>query len=138
MSAKYIFTLIPLIYLYRNFDKNIFSKLIGSFIDSNATEKRYEDLAKHPLVPFSLGSITQIEQLINHPEIESLLYVQKGKLYQLLLPRVVQEFDLEIESPTSKVVGVVGKYINKYSVVSFTRKEILGDFWTYLNESAQM
>ena len=91
---------------------------------------------KHPLVTFTLGSITQREQLISHPEIESLLYVQKGKLYQLFLPRVVQEFDLDTESSTSKVAGVVGKNIDKYSVVSFTRKEILGDFWTYVNESA--
>ena len=87
---------------------------------------------------FSLGLITQREQLINHPKIESLLYVQKGKLYQLLLPRVVQEFDLETETPTSKVAGVVGKHIDKYSIVSFTRKEIIGDSWTYLNESAKM
>ena len=36
------------------------------------------------------------------------------------------------------VVGALGKHVNKYSVVSFTQKEIFGDFWTYLNEFSKM
>ena len=137
MSAKYIFLFIFTLN-NRIFDKQVFSKLNGSFEDTNASEKLYEDTVKHPVVLFSLGSKFQREQFLNHPEVESLLYVQKGKLYQMFLPHTIQEFDEETDIPTSKVTGVLGKNIDKYSVLSFTRKEIFGDFWTYLNKSSKL
>ena len=51
---------------------------------------------------------------------------------------MVQEFDSDTEASTAKVTGVLGKHVDKYSIVSFTRKEILGDFWTYITESSKM
>ena len=51
---------------------------------------------------------------------------------------MVQGFDLETKIPTPKVTGVLGKNIDKYSVISFTHKEIFGDFWTYLNGSSKL
>ena len=85
---------------------------------------------------FTAGSIYDREKLINHPEVESLLYVQKNKLYQLFLPRTILDYE-NIETPIAKVAGVLGRNIDNYNIVSFTNKEILGDFWTYINSAHQ-
>ena len=71
---------------------------------------------------------------INHPDIEALLFVSKGKLYKLNLPKVVQEFDDDNSEVTTKVCGVLGRSVDKYSPVSFTDKEILGNLWTFMTE----
>ena len=61
------------------------------------------------------------------------LYTTKLYLCQLNLPKIVQEFD-EIEI-TTKVCGVLGRSVQQYNLVSFTDKEILGNFWTFINEA---
>ena len=38
-----------------------------------------------------------------------------------------------MDSPTSKVAGVLGHNVDKYNIVSFPNKENLGDFWTFVN-----
>ena len=83
------------------------------------------------MIQFTTGNTSQREKLLNHPELESLLYVQKGKLYQLFLPRTLCTYE-DSDTPTSKVAGVLGKTVDKYNIVSFSHNEILGDFWSYV------
>ena len=90
------------------------------------------------MLSFSLWYKFRRKLFLNHPEVKSLLYVQKGTLSQVFFLRVVQEFDPETEILTSKVAGAIEKHVDKYSVVSFAQKEIFGDFWTFLNESSKI
>ena len=53
---------------------------------------------------------------------------------QRLKPKAIQEFDDE-GLVSTKVCGVLGKNVKKYSVVSFTDTELLGNVWTFLNNS---
>ena len=115
----------------RIFNKAIYSKLKGSFEDTSASPKTFDDPSKHLLVQFTTGNPFQREKLLNHPELESLLYVQKGKLYQLFIPRTLCTYE-DSDTPTSKVAGVLGRNVDKYNIISFSNTEILGDFWSYV------
>ena len=43
----------------------------------------------------------------------------------------------DLDAPASKVAGALGRNIDKYNIVSFPNKEILGDFWTYVPSTAK-
>ena len=70
---------------------------------------------------------------LNHPEVEAFLFVSKGKLYPLNLPKMIQEFEDDKHEITTKLYGVLGHSIHQYSPMSFTNKEILENFWTFMN-----
>ena len=73
--------------------------------------------------------------LLNHPELEALLFVSKGKLHQLNIPRIVQEFEENEHEITTKVCGVLGRSVDQYTPMSFDHREILGNFWTFMNDN---
>ena len=118
---------------YRIIDPAAFAKLDGAFEDLSVSEKLYDDISNHPLQKFLLGSLSMRTTFLNHPEVDALLFISKGKLYQLNLPKIVQEFD--DNEIITKVCGVLGKSVQQYSPVSFTDNELLGNFWTFMNET---
>ena len=120
--------------IYRILNKNRFSKLNGAFENSIAIVKEYPDSKRNPLTLYAQGDIQKRVKLLNHPEIESLLFIHKKKLHQLFLSCTVQEFD-EQDTCSDKIGGVLGKDVNKYTIMNFDQNKIMENFVTYLTES---
>ena len=97
--------------------------------DSNVSPTLYHVLELPPLTFFVKGTAQKREDLISHPQDESLLFLSKNNLIEMFLPRIVKEFDSS-GSCTTKVGGLVGKTFDNCSILSIPKNEAFSDIIT--------
>ena len=51
------------------------------------------------------------------------------------LPKTIQEFDKDDNEIITKICSALGRSVDRYNPVSFTDKEILSNFWTFMKDS---
>ena len=73
---------------------------------------------------------------MSHPDVESLLVHENGRLFELHLARLVNEFDpFDPSVCTTKLGGVLGKSLVSSTIVSVTSKDALTDFTTFVEDT---
>ena len=82
-----------------------------------------------------MGDYQKRDDLLSHPQVESILFITKNNLTELFHPQLVKEFGLD-GTCTIKLAGVIGKTLENYSIISIAASEALSDvltFWTEEN-----
>ena len=97
--------------------------------DSNISPALYNALEIHPLTFFVKGTAQKREDLISHPQVESLLFLSKNNLIEMFLPSIVKEFDSS-GSCTTKVGGLVGKTSDNCFILSIPTNKAFSDIIT--------
>ena len=64
-----------------------------TFHDSNVSPALHDVPDLHPLTFFVEGKAQKREDLISHPQFESLLFLSKNNLIEMFSPSIVKEFD---------------------------------------------
>ena len=84
-----------------------------------------------------MGDYQTRDDLLSHPQIESILFISKNHLTEIFYPQLVKEFDQD-GTCTIKLAGIIGKTLGNYSIISISASEALSDvltFWTEGNLS---
>ncbi len=79
-----------------------------------------------------MGDYQKRDDLLSHPQVESILFITKNQLTELFYPQLVKEFDAN-GTCTIKLAGVIGKTLGNYSIISISASEAFSDvltFWT--------
>ena len=88
----------------------------------------YDTPEKHPLSLYVKGDLVKRGQLLQHPHVESLLFVSQDKLHELFCPKLVTAFD--VDNPTdcpNKLGGVIGDNLLELATLSFSAEDTFGD-----------
>ncbi len=92
----------------------------------------YDTTDIHPLSLFVKGDYQKRDDLLSHPQVESILFVTNDKLTELFYPQLVKEFAPN-GTCTIKLAGVIGTSLGNYSIISLSASEALSNvltFWT--------
>ena len=102
---------------------------LSKITKSSISPVSYDTTELHPLVIFIQGNTQKSEDLISHPQVESLLFLNKNNLIEMFFPRIVKEFDCSGSCSTT-VGGVIGKTAENCSIVSIPTTEAFSDIIT--------
>ena len=132
----YIYRLYYFYHNYQDFSKNVIEAFASyNLSDTNVSPVLYDTIDSHPLSLFVMGDYQKRDDLLSHPQVESILFITKNNLTELFHPQLVKEFGLD-GTCTIKLAGVIGKTLENYSIISIAASEALSDvltFWTEEN-----
>ena len=118
----------------RNFQNNVINALASCTLrDTNVSPASFDAIEKHPLTIFVKGASQTREDLLSHPEIESLLFISKNQLVEMFFPRIIKEFD-DLGNCTTKISGIIGKTVENASIISLQTNDIFADFLTFWSD----
>ena len=81
------------------------------------------------------GDYQKRDDLLSHPQVESILFITKNQLTELFYPQLIKEFEPDGTCST-KLTGVLGKNLGNYFIISIPASEAFANvltFWTHTN-----
>ena len=126
--------------LYRNYTNRALKAFAKTTLeDSAASPTSYDAQEKHPISLFVRGDLKKREQLIQHPHVESFLFVSHDKLYELFCPKLVTTFDLSNPTDTNTTLGgVIGTNLAELTTLSFSADQAFGATYVVVTECASL
>lgn len=130
---KSTFIIIYDLCLYRKFSDSVIQVIAETPIrDKSEPPVSYGTAKKHPLSAYVRGDYQTRGKILAHPNVESILYHENGKIFQFFWPRQMNDY---LDNGCQvRFAGLLAKTLAYNTIVSFPVDVTLGDFYTFVPE----